>query len=81
MLSKIEETIPVYYLRVNSESFFSKKSRWYSPLKSKKTVKDLGVWTGEDASFEEHIEYHVQASKIRTGMLLRVFKTRSLNLL
>ena len=32
----------------------------------------LGVWTGEDASFEEHIEYLVQSSKIRTGMLLRV---------
>ena len=28
-------------------------------IKSKKTVKDLGVWTGEDASFEDHIEYLV----------------------
>ena len=24
-------------------------------LSQKKTVKDLGIWTGEDASFEEHI--------------------------
>ena len=32
MLSKIEETIPVYYLSVNSESFLKKKSRWYPPL-------------------------------------------------
>ena len=41
-------------------------------------VKDLGIWTGEDSSFEGHIEYLVQSSKIRTGMLLRlkVFKTR-----
>ena len=39
-------------------------------------MKDLGVWTGEDASFEDHIEYLVQSSKVRTGMLLRHFKTR-----
>ena len=39
-------------------------------------MKDLGVWTGEDASFEENIEYLVQSSKIKTGMLLRVFKSR-----
>ena len=45
-------------------------------IKSKKTVKDLGVWTGEDASFEDHIECLVQSSKVRTGMLLRHFKTR-----
>ena len=45
-------------------------------IKSKKTVKDLGVWTEEDASFEEHIEYLVQTSKVRTGMLLREFETR-----
>ena len=32
----------------------------------KKTIKDLGVWTGEDASFEEHIEYLAQTSKVRT---------------
>ena len=34
------------------------------------------VWTGEDAFFEEHIEYIVQSSKVKTGMLLGVFKTR-----
>ena len=45
-------------------------------IESKKIVKDLGVWTGEDVSFEEHIEYLVQTSKVRTGMLLREFETR-----
>ena len=52
------------------------RTRSGKEIKSKKTVKDLGVWTGEDASFEEHIEYLVQSSKVRTGMLLRHFKTR-----
>ena len=50
-------------------------------IKSKKVIKDLGVWTGEDVSFEAHIEYIVQSSKIRTGMLLRVFKTRESELM
>ncbi|MEL7079698.1 MAG: hypothetical protein AAGM46_27990, partial [Cyanobacteria bacterium J06582_2] len=45
------------------------RTRSGKEIKSKKTVKDLGVWTGEDASFEEHIEYLVQSSKLRTGML------------
>ena len=44
-------------------------------------VKDLGAWTGEDASFEEHIEYLVQSSKVRTRMLLREFKTREPDLI
>ena len=52
------------------------RTRSGEEIKSKKTLKDLGVWTGEDASFEDHIEYLVQSSKVRTGMLLRHFKTR-----
>ena len=36
------------------------RTRSGKEIKPKKTVKDLGVWTGEDASFEEHIEYLVQ---------------------
>ena len=44
-------------------------------------MKDLGVWTGEDASFEEHIEYLVQSSKVRTGMLLTKFNTREPDLM
>ena len=47
------------------------RTRSGKEIKSKKTVKDLGVCT-EDTSFEEHIEYLVQSSKIRTGMLLSV---------
>ena len=46
-------------------------------IKANKTIKDLGVLTGEDVSFEEHIEDVVQSSKIRSGMLLRVFETRN----
>ena len=57
------------------------RTRSGKEIKPKKTVKDLGVWTGEDASFEEHIEYLVQTSKIRTGMLLRVLKTRKSKLM
>ena len=34
-------------------------------IESKKIVKDLGVWTGEDVSFEEHIDNLVQTSKVR----------------
>ena len=52
------------------------RTRSGEEIKYKKTVKDLGVWTGEDASFEDHIECLVQSSKVRTGMLLRHFKTR-----
>ena len=57
------------------------KTRTGKEMKSKKTVKDLGVWTGEDASFEEHIEYLVQSSKVRTGMLLTKFNTREPDLM
>merc|ERR1712025_16525 len=57
------------------------KTRTGKEIKSKKTVKDLGVWTGEDASFEEHIEYLVQSSKVRTGMLLTKFNTREPDLM
>ena len=32
--------------------------------------------TGEDAFFKEHVKYLVHSSKIRAGMLFRVFKTR-----
>ena len=46
-------------------------------IKANKTIKDLGVLTGEDVSFEEHIEDVVQSSKIRSGMLLREFETRN----
>ena len=56
--------------------------RVHIELDQKKTVKHLGVWTGEDVSFEEHIEYLVQSSKIRTGMVHRVFNpfsTRSIH--
>ena len=52
------------------------RTRSGKDIRSKKTVKGLGIWTGEDASFEEHIEYLAQTSKVRTGMLLRVFRTR-----
>ena len=57
------------------------RTRSGKEIKAKKTVKDLGVWTGEDASFEEHIEYLVQSSKVRTGMLLREFNTREPDLM
>merc|ERR1712029_782260 len=40
------------------------KTRSGKEIKSKKTVKDLGIWTGEDASFEEHIEYLFQSGKV-----------------
>ena len=45
-------------------------------IKSNKTIKDLGVLTSEDVSFKEHTEDVVKSSKIRSGMLLRVFETR-----
>ena len=36
------------------------RTRSGNEIMPKKKVKDLGVWTGEDASFEEHIRYLVQ---------------------
>ena len=48
------------------------RTRSGKEIKLKKAMKDLGVWTGQDASFEEHNEYLLQTSKIRTGMLLSV---------
>ena len=37
------------------------RTRSGKEIKPKKTVEDLGVWTGEDASCEEHIEYLVKS--------------------
>ena len=45
-------------------------------IKENKTIKDLGVLTSENVSFAEHIDDIVQASKIKSGMLLRTFETR-----
>ena len=55
MLSKIEETIPVDYLSVNLESFFSKKSRWYPPP-LKQTV--LGQHKGEIKNYTPYFIYN-----------------------
>ena len=45
-------------------------------IKENKTIKDLGVLTSENVSFAEHIDDIVQASNIKSGMLLRTFETR-----
>ena len=45
-------------------------------IEENKTVKDLGVLTGRDISFSEHIDDLVLSSRIKAGLLLRTFKTR-----
>ena len=45
-------------------------------IKESRTIKDLGILTSKDVSFSEHIDEIVLASKIKTGLLLRTFKTR-----
>ena len=41
-----------------------------------KTVKDLGILTSKDVSFDEHLDDLVLSSNIKAGLLLRTFKTR-----
>ena len=41
-----------------------------------KTVKDLEMLTSKDVSFTEHIDYLVQLSKIKVGLLQRTFETK-----
>merc|ERR1711989_221658 len=41
-----------------------------------KTVKDLGILTSKDVSFDEHLDKLVLSSNIKAGLLLRTFKTR-----
>ena len=41
-----------------------------------KTVKDLEMLTSKDVSFTEHIDYLVQLSKIKVGLLPRTFETK-----
>ncbi len=53
---------------------YSTKSR--KEIKENKTIKDLGILTSIDVSFTEHIDDIVLASKIKSGLLLRTFKTR-----
>ena len=45
-------------------------------IEENKTMKDLGVLASRDISFSEHINDLVLSSKIKTGLLLRAFKTR-----
>ena len=52
------------------------KTKSGSEIKTGKTIKDLGVLTGKDISFTEHIDDVVQSSKIMSGLLLRNFRTR-----
>merc|ERR1711915_116982 len=57
------------------------KTKSGKEIKPSKTVKDLGVLTSKDVSFEEHIENVVQSSKIMSGLLLRNFETRDPDLM
>ena len=50
-------------------------------IKANKTLKDLGVFTSEGVSFEEHIENVVQSRKIMSGLLLKNFETRDTKLM
>ncbi|MCP4483393.1 MAG: hypothetical protein GY823_02350 [Flavobacteriaceae bacterium] len=45
-------------------------------IKENKTIKDLGVLTSKNVSFSEHIDDIILTSKIKSGQLLRTFKTR-----
>ena len=45
-------------------------------IEDNKRVKDLGVLTGKDVSFSEHIDDFVLSSRTKAGLLLRTFKTR-----
>ena len=45
-------------------------------IEENKAVKDLGVLTGRDVSFSDHIYDLVLLSKIKAGLLLRAFKTK-----
>ena len=57
-------------------------SKWTHKTKSgqiieeNKTVKDLGILTSKDVSFDEHLDELVLSSNIKAGLLLRTFKTR-----
>merc|ERR1712228_1032457 len=57
------------------------KTKSGKEIKPSKTVKNLGVLTSKDVSFEEHIENVVQSSKIMSGLLLRNFETRDPDLM
>merc|ERR1712180_472072 len=57
------------------------KTKSGKEIKPSKTVKDLGVLTSKDVSFEEHIESALQSSKIMSGLLLRNFETRDPDLM
>ena len=45
-------------------------------IEENKTMKDLGVLASRDVSFSEQIEDLVLTSKIKSGLLLKTFKTR-----
>ena len=45
-------------------------------IKGNKTIKDLGILKSKDVSFTKHIDDIVLASKIKSGLLLRTFKTK-----
>ena len=45
-------------------------------IEESETVKDLGILTSKDVSFDEHLDELVLSSNIKAGLLLRTFKTR-----
>ena len=47
------------------------------PIKKKDTIKDLGVYLSEDATFTNQIERVAQSAKLKCGWILRTFKTRA----
>merc|ERR1711889_9064 len=47
-------------------------------IEESKTVKDLGILTSKDVSFDEHLDDLVLSSNIKAGLLLRTFNTYSL---
>ena len=65
------------YTKNISKGEYKKKSGQI--IEESKTVKDLGILTSKDVSFDEHLDELVLSSNIRAGLLLRTFKQERLN--
>ena len=71
--NKFEKMSHCYTKNVSKGTYKTKSGQI---IEESKTVKDLGILTSKDVSFDEHLDELVLSSNIKAVLLLRTFKTR-----
>ena len=70
--NKFEKMSHGYTKNVNKGEYKTKSGQL---IEESKTVKDLGILTSKDVSFDEHLDELVLSSNIKAGLLLGTLKT------